>query len=78
MTITELTKAEIQSIIKEEIRLALSGCNPKGNEELLSRRDAARYFGVTFPTLNTWEKKGYLKPIRIGSRVYFKKSNLIV
>ena len=77
MIIVELTKEEIKQIIKEEISSALASQGPNAVDELLTRKDTAKYLGVTMPTLNSWEKKGYIKAKRLGSRVYFYKSKLL-
>jgi excisionase family DNA binding protein len=77
MILIELTKAEIQHLLKAEITAALASQGSKAEDTLLSRTDTAKYLGVTLPTLHAWEKKGYIKPIRLGSRVYFKKSSLV-
>ena len=76
MIITELTKAELQQIIREEITSAL-GQEIKSEENLLTRKDTAKFLGVTMPTLNAWEKKGYIRATRLGSRVYFNKAKLL-
>jgi len=46
--------------------------------ELLSRKDVATMYGVSYVTLRAWEKDGIIpKPIRKGSRVYWRKSEII-
>lgn len=77
MVIIQLTREEIQQIIRSEIASALAAMQSKAEDELLSRRSTAEYLGVTLPTLNAWEKKGYIKAKRIGARVYFMKSSLM-
>jgi|GEM_PF-2661776 len=57
----------------------------KGEEEaasdemvLLTRKETAAIFGITLPTLAVWEKNGSIpKAIRTGSRVYFRKSEIL-
>ena len=47
-------------------------------EELLSRKDVAKIYGVSFVTLRDWEINGIIpKPIRKGSRVYWLKSEIM-
>lgn len=39
--------------------------------------DMARWFGVTHPTIRTWEKAGYLPPsIQLGRRRYWRRSDV--
>lgn len=77
MLITELTKEELRQIIKDEISCALTLQSPVIVDDLLSRKDTAKYFGITLPTLNAWEKRGYIEATRYGSRVYFSKSQIL-
>lgn len=46
-------------------------------ETVLSRREAAKFLGITLVTLRDWTKRGLLKSGNIGSRVFYKKSDLI-
>ena len=52
--------------------------NKQGKEEeLLTRHDLARLFGVSLVTINEWCKKEILTPHNMNSRVYFKKSEVM-
>lgn len=42
----------------------------------LTRHDIARIFGVSLPTINDWCKREILKPFRVNSRVYFRRSDI--
>lgn len=46
------------------------------DETLLTKEDVKRFFGVCDSTLWHWERKGYLVPIRIGSRVRYRESDV--
>ncbi|MEZ5199119.1 MAG: helix-turn-helix domain-containing protein [Bacteroidales bacterium] len=47
-------------------------------EELLSRKEVAKIYKTSLVTLRQWEKDGIIpKPIRKGSRVYFRKSEIM-
>ena len=51
----------------------------KTNEEtLLTRKEACAYLGVCETTLWNWAKSdvGYLLPVRVGSKVMYRKSDL--
>jgi hypothetical protein len=47
-------------------------------ETLLTRKQAAEFLNVTFATLNDWTKRGLVECGRIGTRVYYKRSSLIL
>ncbi len=40
--------------------------------KLISRQYLADYFGVDISTIHNWTKKGILKPIKIGNKVYYR------
>lgn len=46
-------------------------------EELLGRDQAAQLLGITLPTLRLYTHKGMVNGYRIGSRVRYKRSEVI-
>jgi excisionase family DNA binding protein len=44
--------------------------------ELLSRKEAAKLLGISFPTLNEFTKSGKITGYRIGTRVRYKRLEL--
>ncbi|GLB52769.1 hypothetical protein NBRC110019_18090 [Neptunitalea chrysea] len=46
------------------------------NSELLSRKEVSQYLKVSLVTLNEWEKRKILVPIRIGTRVRYRMSDI--
>jgi predicted DNA-binding transcriptional regulator AlpA len=67
-----LITQDVKGIIKE----ALKNLTPKEPDSLISRKEASEYFGVDLSTIHNWSKSGKLKPFGIGSRVYFKMSDI--
>ena len=43
----------------------------------LTRKETALFFDVSLNCINDWSKKGILKPIKVGQRTYFRKSDLL-
>jgi excisionase family DNA binding protein len=73
---------EFEVIQKQWIKEVLSenGQNgqPKKEEpELLTRIQTALILSVSLPTLNEWTKEGRVIGYRIGSRVRYKKNEVI-
>lgn len=46
------------------------------NDGLLSADEVAEKFGVTRVTLWRWEKAGYLVPVKIGRKGFYKQSDV--
>ena len=46
-------------------------------KELLTTRDICELFGITARTVMEWRKNGVLKPIRIGRKsIYYKSEDI--
>jgi excisionase family DNA binding protein len=45
-------------------------------DELLTRKQAAKLLGVSLPTLNEWSKSGVVTGYRINTRVRYKRNEL--
>jgi len=49
---------------------------PDADNELVSKSDVIKGLRVTHTTLWKWEKTGYLKPVRVGKRVYYRRDDI--
>ncbi len=49
---------------------------PIENGTLISKKEAMLGFGVSHTTLWKWQKSGYLIPVKVGKRVYYKRSDI--
>jgi hypothetical protein len=47
------------------------------SNELLTRKEVAKYFKVTKTTIYLWGKRRILNPLRCGNRVYYDKQEVI-
>ena len=45
-------------------------------EKLVSKREAMKQFGVCETTLYLWDKKGYLKAVKVGNRVMYRTDDI--
>lgn len=52
------------------------GLFPEQNEDLIAKKDVVEGLGVSHTTLWKWEKSGYLVPVKVGKRVYYKRDDL--
>ena len=65
---------KIRAIVKEEMKH-----EEKQEEKLLSTAEACKLFqpAISRVTLHKWTSDGHLKRYDIGSRVYYKKSEIL-
>lgn len=76
----QTTPQELQSQINEGVKSQLQDFlkhfQPKQPNEYLTRADVAKMFNVDLSTVHNWCKSGKLKPLGLGARVYFLRSDI--
>ena len=75
-TTPEQLQSDIANQVKEQISQFLEIYKPKQPNDYLTRRDVAEMFKVDISTVHNWCKSNKLKPLGIGNRVYFLRSDL--
>jgi len=76
--ITNLEVSELETLIENSVKKALEGLKPEKSEtELITRQETAQILGITLVTLNSWSKLGKIPSYRIGTRVRYKKSEVL-
>ena len=74
------TPQELQNQISGEIKTQLEdflkNFAPKQPNDYLTRKQVSEMFDVDISTIHNWCKSGKLKPLQIGSRVYFLRSDI--
>lgn len=84
-TIVQVSPNELANLISNQIEQQLQrfASNPKvkeleqSNKPHFTRKETAKFFDVSLNCINDWSKKGILKPMKVGQRTYFKKSDCI-
>jgi excisionase family DNA binding protein len=76
----DLTENDFFIKIEQIIEAKIASVVPvkKEETEYLTRKEVCKILRITMPTLYAWVKQGYLKPLRIGFRVLFRKAELEV
>ncbi|OXB08876.1 helix-turn-helix domain-containing protein [Flavobacterium plurextorum] len=69
-------KNEITADVKVILDDFLKNFKPVQPAEYLTRQQVAKMFGVDLSTVHNWSKSGKLKPLGIGSRVYFLRTDI--
>lgn len=74
------TPQELQNQINEGVKNQLSEFlklyTPKQPNDYLTRSNVAQMFNVDLSTIHNWCKSGKLKPLGLGARVYFLRSDI--
>lgn len=68
--------SEIANAVRAQLAAAPQPA-PPAPEELLTRKEAAELLAVTLPTLREYTRKGHLTAYRIGTRVRYKRSEVV-
>jgi excisionase family DNA binding protein len=71
---------QLQTAISEAVKnefLKLGTNTPPEEIEYITRKETALILGVSLVTLNEWTKTGTLQGYRIGSRVRYKKTEVL-
>ena len=67
---------QINEGVKSQIQDFLKNYQPKLPNEYLTRSDVSKMFNVDLSTVHNWCKSGKLKPLGLGARVYFLRSDI--
>jgi excisionase family DNA binding protein len=74
--IIDLTVTEFREILKESIQVLQPDESNKPTE-LLTLAEAAAFLRVSKVTIHKWLKEGKISTIRMGTRLRFKKDQLL-
>lgn len=83
MKITQIdgvTATELIQQIKNEVQTLLNQQKSQTEsqpDKLMTRKEVARFFGVSLVTVHNWNKSGILKPYRIGNKIRYKESEIL-
>jgi phosphosulfolactate synthase (CoM biosynthesis protein A) len=80
--LTQMNEEQIGQIVKDSLNSFLAESNLNSQKqvetkiELYTKEDIRRIFGVSLVTIHNWMKKGKLKYIKFGRRVYFNPQEI--
>jgi excisionase family DNA binding protein len=69
-------KESILLDVRTELKELVLNFQPKKQPEYLTRKEVAKILKVSLVTLSDWNKKGVLKPYRLGNLIRYKSSEL--
>jgi len=80
MILTTVPFDQLQAAISEAVKaefLKFSIPTPPAPTEYITRKETAQILGVSLVTLNDWSKTGIVPFYRIGSRIRYKKEEVL-
>ena len=69
-------KESILSDVRAELQTITQNFQPKKQPEYLTRKEVAKILKVSLVTLSDWNKKGVIKPYRLGNLIRYKRSEI--
>jgi excisionase family DNA binding protein len=69
-------KESILSDVRTELKEIVLNFQPKKQAEYLTRQEVAKILKVSLVTLSDWNKKGVLKPYRLGNLIRYKTTEI--
>ncbi|GAA3773665.1 hypothetical protein GCM10022271_02170 [Corallibacter vietnamensis] len=69
-------KEDILKDVRAELKEIVQNFQPVKPPEYITRQEAAKILKVSLVTLTDWNKKGVLKPYRLGNLIRYKRSEL--
>jgi len=71
-----VNRDDLETIFQKMLRETLNSMEAERKDTLIKKKEACKLLGVTEATLWRWEKAGYIKPRRLGSKVYYSQYEL--
>ena len=69
-------KESILLDVRTELKEIVQNFQPKKQPEYLTRKEVAKILKVSLVTLSDWNKKGVLKPYRLGNLIRYKRAEI--
>ncbi|GAA4204195.1 hypothetical protein GCM10022289_21660 [Pedobacter jeongneungensis] len=74
----------IKDAVRDEMKIQFGDMNDillaekeKGNERLFTKKEMANELDISLVSLTDWMKRGIIPYLRLGKRIYFRKSEVI-
>ena len=70
-------KEQLRELIRDEFQLTQTPKEKEEPEELLNSSQTSKLLGVSKVTLHKWKLEGKVKSYRIGTRIRFKRAEVL-
>ncbi|MFT5155887.1 MAG: hypothetical protein ACI83I_000425 [Bacteroidia bacterium] len=77
--LTPMSKDDFSKFIKDEIKNALNEVETasKTSDPIHTRKETKEMLKVSYVTLNSWDRSGLLKGLKIGGKVFYRHSDIL-
>lgn len=69
-------RSVVVEIVKQERQRIKDAIEQSRELPTMSRKDAAKALNIHINTLDSWAKDGYITPVKIGTKVLYKASDI--
>ena len=73
---TNITEDRFRELIREVVRDEITQLNYSDSEDLIKAKEVCEYLQVSKVTLYKWLKQGKITGYYLGTRLFFKKSEI--
>ena len=73
---TNITEDRFRELIREVVREEISGLNSTDSEDLIKAKEVCNYLKISKVTLYKWLNQGKITGYYLGTRLFFKKSEI--
>jgi len=73
---TNITEDRFRELIREVVRKEISELNNTDSEELIKAKEVCNYLKISKVTLYKWLNQGKITGYYLGTRLFFKKSEI--
>lgn len=81
LILSSIPLPELIAVISETVKIEFERQNhlstPPTENEFITRKQTAQILGISLPTLNDYTKRGVIPSYRIGTRVRYKKEEVL-
>lgn len=76
--LNNVSATELKELISQTVREEFKTLHqPQPETELLTRKNVADILGISLVTLGDWTKRGLIPALRIGTRIRYKKADVM-
>lgn len=76
MALIDAIRMMVSENLVTERREGSKSVFPDKNDDFVSKKEVMAGYGISHTTLWKWEKTGYLLPVKVGKKVFYRREDL--